>query len=111
MVGAKFSINGKPIGKGVSAKADELRSARFDIAAHPRCTKRHPTKIVVAELRGEVAVDLVAAENHIRRAHVCTPATNGALKMSTSGLSNRSAHVPAGVAACLRRAHSRSRHH
>src|SRR5207302_3665954 len=27
MVGAKFCVNGKPIGKGVSAKADELRSA------------------------------------------------------------------------------------
>ena len=52
MVGAKFSVKGKLTGDGVSGKADELRRARFDIGA-ARSTKRHPTKIVVAELRGE----------------------------------------------------------
>src|SRR5436853_6434928 len=108
MVGAKFSVNGKLFGKGVRGKADELRSARFDIAAHARCTKRHPTKIVVAELRGEVAVDLVAAKNPERgRSGVATK--TGAIDMASFGLSNRSAQVPAGVAAWLRHAYGRQR--
>src|SRR5713101_72654 len=111
MVGAKFSVNGKPIGEGVSAKADELPSARFDIAAHARCTKRHPTKIVVAELRGEVAVDLVAAKNPERGSFGVATTKTGAIDMASFGLSNRSAQVPAGVAACLRHAHGRSCHH
>src|SRR5439155_26594664 len=44
MVGANFCVDGKPIGKGVSATADALRSVRFDIAATPRATTRSPTK-------------------------------------------------------------------
>src|SRR2546426_9893764 len=111
MVGAKFSINGKPIGKGVSAKADELRSARFDIAAHARCTKRHPAKIVVAELRGEVAVDLVAGKNPERGSFGVATIKTGAIHMASFGLSDRTAHVPPCVAACLRHAHGRSRRH
>src|SRR5713101_1993634 len=109
MVGAKFSVNGKPIGDGVSGKADELRSARFDIAAHARCTKRHPAKIVVAELRGKVAVDLVAAKNPERGSFGVATIKTGAIDMASFGLSNRSAQVPAGVAACLRHAHGRQR--
>src|SRR5437879_5476417 len=111
MVGAKFSVNGKLFGKGVRGKADELRSARFDIAAHARCTKRHPPKIVVAELRGEVAVDLVAAKNPERGSFSVTTIKTGAIHMASFGLSNRTAHVPPCVAACLRHAHGRSRHH
>src|SRR5712691_398847 len=111
MVGAKFSVNGKLIGKGVSAKADELRRVRFDIAAHARCTKRHPTKIVVAELRGEVAADLVAAKNPERGSFGVATSKTGAIDMVSFGLSNRTAHVPAGLAACLRHAHGRSRRH
>src|SRR2546427_8931986 len=111
MVGANFCIDGKPIGKGISAKADELRSARFDIAAHARCTKRHPAKIVVAELRGEVVVDLVAAKNPERGSIGVATIKTGAIDMASFGLSNRTAHVPPCVAACLRHAHGRSRHH
>src|SRR6266446_5361238 len=110
-VGAKFSVNGKLIGKRVGAKTDELRRVRFDIAAHPRCTKRHPAKIVVAELRGEVAVDPVAAKNPERGSFGVATTKTGAIEMASFGLSNRSAHVPPCVAACLRRAHGRSRHH
>src|SRR5882762_5615083 len=110
MVGAKFSVNGKPIGKGVSAKADELRSVRFDIGA-ARSTKRHPTKIVVAELRGKVAADLVAAKNPERGSFGVATTKTGAIGNLSFGLPNRSAKVPAGVAACLRHAHGRSRHH
>src|SRR6266513_4340498 len=110
MVGAKFCVNGKRVGKGVSAKADKLRSARFDVAAHARCTKRHPAKIVVAELRGEVAVDLVAAKNPERGSSGVATIKTGAIDMASPGLSNRSAQVPAGVGACLRHAHGRSRH-
>src|SRR2546426_2707971 len=111
MVGAKFSVNGKLFGKGVRGKADELRSARFDIAAHARCTKRHPTKIVVAELRGEVAVDLVAAKNPERGSFSVATTKTGAIGNLSFGLPNRSAHVPAGVAACLPHAHDRGGHH
>src|SRR6267143_730128 len=111
MVGAKFSVKGKLIGDGVSGKADELRRARFDIAAHARCTKRHPTKIAVAELRGEVAVDLVAAKNPERGSFGVATTKAGAIDMASFGLSNRTDPVPAGVAACLRHAHGRSRHH
>src|SRR5439155_5546097 len=88
-VGAKFSVDGKPIGKGVRANADELRSVRFDIAAHARCTKRHPTKIVVAELRGEVAVDLVAGKNPERGSFGVATTKSGAIDMASFGLSNR----------------------
>src|SRR5882762_3684738 len=109
MLGAKFSVNGKPIGKGVSAQADDLRSARFDIAAHARCTKRHPTKIVVAELRGEVAVDLVAAKNPERGSFGVATIKTGAIDMASFGLSDRTAHVPPCVAACLRHAYGRQR--
>src|SRR5882762_98860 len=110
-VGAKFSVKGKLTADGVSAKADELRSARFDIAAHARCTKRNPTKIVVAELRGEVAVDLVAAKNPERGSFGVATIKTGAIDMASFGLSNRSAQVPAGVAACLRHAYGRQRQH
>src|SRR3989442_660486 len=108
MVGAKFSVNGKLIGKGVSAKADELPSARFDISAHPRCTKGHLTKIVVAELRGEVAVDLVAAKNP-ERVIFGVATTAGAIDIPNFGLSNRTAHVPACLAPRLRHAYGRQR--
>src|SRR5882762_8823512 len=108
-VGGKFSVKGKLTADGVSAKADELRSARFDIAAHARCTKRNPTKIVVAELRGEVAVDLVAAKNPERGSFAVATIKTGAIDVASFGLSNRSAQVPAGVAACLRHAYGRQR--
>src|SRR6266851_9199904 len=109
MVGAKFSVNGKLIGKRVSAKADELPSARFDIAVHARRTERHLAKIVVAELGGEVAVDLVATQNPERGVlGVATKAC--AIDILYIGLPDRNAGVPAGIRARLRHAHCRSRH-
>src|SRR5438445_4717740 len=111
MVGAKFSVNGTLITKILTLSLHDALPICFDIAAHPRCTKRHPTKIVVAELRGEVAVDPVAAKKAESGGFEAAHAKTGAIEMASFGLSNRSAHVPAGVAACLRRAHGRSRHH
>src|SRR6267143_2133298 len=107
-VGAKFSVKGKLTCDGVSGKADELRSVRFDIGA-ARSTKRHPAKIVVSELRGEVAVDVVAAKNPERGSFGVATIKTGAIDMASFGLSNRSAQVPAGVAACLRHAYGRQR--
>jgi len=66
---------------------------------------------VVAELRGEDAVDLVAAKNPERGSFGVATIKTGAIDMASFGLSNRSAQVPAGVAACLRHAHGRSRGH
>src|SRR6266404_3888228 len=110
MVGAKFSVNGKLIGKGVSANAQEFPSVCFNIAVHTRSTKRHLTKIVVAQLRGEVAVDLVAAENPERRVFGVATKT-AAIDILYIGLPERDARVPAGLAARLRHAHGRSRHY
>src|SRR5438445_4885001 len=110
MVGAKFSVNGKLIGKGVSANADELPNVRFDIGAHAWSTKRHLTKIVVAELGGEVAVDLVAAENPERGVLLVATKT-AAIHILYIGLPKRNAGVPAGIPARLRDAHCRSRHY
>src|SRR5713226_5743622 len=106
MVGAKFPVNGKLIGKGVSANADELPNVRFDIGAHARCTKRHLTKIVVAELGGEVAVDLVAAENPERGVLLVATKT-AAIHILYIGLPERDARVPTGIRARLRQANGR----
>src|SRR2546430_7603276 len=68
------------------------------------------TKIVITELGSKVAVDLVATKNPERGVlGVATKA--GAIDILYIGLPERDARVPAGLAACLRDAHCRSRHY